>query len=129
MLWPAYAALLVPLGVGAFLLVWGFVLGQPGDAVLAVLLATQAAVALAVGVAVTRYRLYEIDRLINRTLFYSATASLGLLYAAVSLLAGVAVGPRLDLGRGRRRPRRVRISATAPAGAGRGRLALRSAAL
>jgi signal transduction histidine kinase len=92
MLWLAYAALLVPLGVVCFL-VWGFVLGEPGDAVLAVLLATQAAVALAVGVAVTRYRLYEIDRLINRTLVYSAvTASLALLYAAVSLLAGVAVG-------------------------------------
>ncbi len=84
MLWLAYAALLVPLGVVCFL-VWGFVLGEPGDAVLAVLLGTQAAVALAVGVAVTRYRLYEIDRLINRTLVYSAvTASLGLLYAAVS---------------------------------------------
>ncbi len=92
MLWLAYAALLVPLGVVCFL-VWGFVLGEPGDAVLAVLLATQAAVALAVGVAVTRYRLYEIDRLINRTLVYSAvTASLAPLYAAVSLLAGVAVG-------------------------------------
>lgn len=92
MLWLAYVALLVPLGVVCFL-VWGVVVGEPGDAVLAVLLATQAAVALAVGVAVTRYRLYEIDRLINRTLVYAAvTASLGLLYAAVSLLAGVAVG-------------------------------------
>ena len=83
MLWLAYAALLVPLGVVCFL-VWGFVLGQPGDAVLAVLLGTQAAVALAVGVAVTRFRLYEIDRLSYRTIVYSAvTASLGLLYAAV----------------------------------------------
>ncbi len=92
MLWLAYAALLVPLGVVCFL-VWGFVLGEPGDAVLAVLLATQAAVALAVGVAVTRYRLYEIDRLINRTLVYAAvTATLGLLYAAVSLLAGIVAG-------------------------------------
>ena len=92
MLWLAYAALLVPLGVVCFL-VWGLVLGEPGDAVLAVVLATQAAVALAVGVAVTRYRLYEIDRLINRTLVYAAVpASLGLLYAVISLLAGVAVG-------------------------------------
>ncbi len=92
MLWLAYAALLIPLGVVCFL-VWGFVLGEPGDAVLAVLLATQTAVALAVGVAVTRYRLYDIDRLINRTLVYAVvTASLGLLYAAVSLLAGVAAG-------------------------------------
>jgi signal transduction histidine kinase len=92
MLWLAWAALLIPLGVVSFL-VWGFVLGEPGDAVLAVLLATHTAVALAVGVAVARYRLYDIDRLINRTLVYAAvTASLGLLYAAVSLLAGVAVG-------------------------------------
>src|SRR5207244_3698995 len=49
MLWLAWAAMLIPLGVVSFL-VWGFVLGEPGDAVLAVLLATQTAVALAVGV-------------------------------------------------------------------------------
>ena len=49
--------------------------------------------AIAVGVAVTRYRLYEIDRLINRTVVYAVvTASLGLLYAAVALLAGVVLG-------------------------------------
>jgi signal transduction histidine kinase len=53
----------------------------------------QAAVALAVGVAVTRYRLYEIDRLINRTLVYAlVTASLGLVYGVVSVVAGVVVG-------------------------------------
>jgi signal transduction histidine kinase len=50
-------------------------------------------VAVAVGVAVTRYRLYEIDRLINRTLVYTlVTASLGLLYTVVALLAGVVLG-------------------------------------
>jgi signal transduction histidine kinase len=92
MLWLAYAALLIPLGVVCFLL-WGFVFGRSGDAVVAFLLGMEAAVALAVGVAVTRYRLYEIDRLINRTLVYTVlTASLGLVYAVVSLLAGVAVG-------------------------------------
>jgi signal transduction histidine kinase len=92
MLWLAYAALLIPLGVVCFL-VWGFVFGEPGDAVLGFLLGVEAAVAIAVGVAVTRYRLYEIDRLINRTLVYTlVTASLGLLYAAVALLAGIVLG-------------------------------------
>jgi signal transduction histidine kinase len=94
MLWLAYAALLIPLGVVWFL-VWSLVFGDAGtgDAVVAFLLGMEAAVAIAVGVAVTRYRLYDIDRLINRTLVYSVlTASLGLLYALVSLLAGVAFG-------------------------------------
>jgi signal transduction histidine kinase len=92
MLWLAYAALLIPLGVVCFLL-WGLLFGEPGDAVVAFLLGMQAAVALAVGVAVTRYRLYEIDRLINRTLVYAlVTASLGLVYGAVSVVAGVVVG-------------------------------------
>jgi signal transduction histidine kinase len=92
LLWLAYTAILIPLGMVCFLLS-GLVLGEPGDAVFGFLLAMEAAVAIAVGVAVTRYRLYEIDRLINRTLVYTVvTAALGLLYAVVSLLAGVAVG-------------------------------------
>jgi signal transduction histidine kinase len=92
MLWLAYAALLIPLGVVCFLL-WGVLFGEPGDAVAAFLLGMEAAVALAVGVAVMRYRLYEIDRLINRTVVYTLlTASLGLVYAVVSVVAGVVVG-------------------------------------
>ncbi|MBA2331342.1 MAG: hypothetical protein H0V94_00940 [Actinobacteria bacterium] len=92
LLWLAYAVLLIPLGIVSFLL-WGLLVGEPGDAVVGFHLALQAAVAAAVGVAVSRYRLYEIDRLLNRTLVYGlVTAALGLLYAAVSLLVGVAVG-------------------------------------
>jgi signal transduction histidine kinase len=50
-------------------------------------------VAIAVGIAVTRYRLYEIDRLINRTVVYALlSASLGLVYAAVALLSGIVLG-------------------------------------
>jgi signal transduction histidine kinase len=92
MLWLAYAAFLIPLGVVGFL-VSGVVFGDAGDGALAFLLAMEATVALAVGVAITRYRLYDIDRLINRTLVYTVvTASLGLVYAAVSVLGGVVAG-------------------------------------
>ena len=51
------------------------------------------AVPLAIGVAVMRYRLYEIDRLINRTLVYvSLTAGLAAIFAAVSIGLGLAIG-------------------------------------
>ncbi len=92
MLWLVYAVMLVPLGGVCFLLS-GLLFGGGNDSVVAFLLAMEAAVALAVGVAVTRYRLYEIDRLINRTLVYGVlTVSLGLLYGGVSLVAGIVVG-------------------------------------
>ncbi len=85
---------MIPLGVVWFL-VWSLAVTEAGagEAVVAVLLGMEAAVAIAVGVAVTRYRLYEIDRLINRTVVYGVvTALLGLVYALVSILGGVAVG-------------------------------------
>ena len=52
-----------------------------------------AALPVAIGVAVLRYRLYDIDRLINRTLVYGQlTVTLGLTYAVVVLVLGQLFG-------------------------------------
>jgi hypothetical protein len=51
------------------------------------------AVPVALGVAVLRYRLYDIDRIINRTLVYGLlTAVLGAVYAGVVLVLGQVFG-------------------------------------
>jgi hypothetical protein len=51
------------------------------------------ALPVAIGIAVLRYRLYDIDRLINRTLVYGLlTVTLGLTYAVVVLVLGQLFG-------------------------------------
>ena len=90
-LWLAWAAALIPLGL-LFCLAWQFVSGL-GDALYAFLLLMEATVAATVGIAVVRYRLYAIERLINRTLVYTTvTLLLAGTYAAVSLGLGVFLG-------------------------------------
>jgi hypothetical protein len=50
-------------------------------------------VPVAAGIAILRYRLYDIDRLINRTLVYALlTALLGLVYATAVLVLGQVFG-------------------------------------
>ena len=89
--WVAYAAVML---IG-FLLAVNLIEGRPVPAVVNVIveigffLLGVVGIPAAVAVAILRYRLYDIDRIINRTLVYgSLTAILGLGYASVVLALG-----------------------------------------
>jgi hypothetical protein len=86
--WFTYAGALMILS----LLVGDYLLPQGGGVeVLAGLII--ALVPVAAGIAILRYRLYDIDRLINRTLVYGAlTALLGAVYAGAVLVLGQGFG-------------------------------------
>jgi len=81
--WFAYAGVLIAAALLYAALAW-IVLGQGiGDALLPLDVAAFA-LPLAIGIAILRYRLYDIDLIINRTLVYvSLTAILGAVYVAV----------------------------------------------
>ncbi len=91
--WLLYAVLTIILGyplLGVVMRTLGYTSEEAGDAWTSVL---YAAVPLAVGFAILRYRLYDIDRLINRTLVYGLlTAILGGVYAAIVLVLGQLFG-------------------------------------
>jgi hypothetical protein len=80
----------------------GFLLAGPGNSTMAIvgrlllllaLTGIAIGIPLAVGLAVLRYRLYDIDQVINRTLVYGLlTAVLGLGYAGVVLTLGQLLG-------------------------------------
>jgi hypothetical protein len=89
--WFAYACAMVVAGqlfgplMGA--------LGAEGNWVWIPLLIAIAGIPISIGIAILRYRLYDIDRVINRTLVYGLlTAILGGAYAAVVLLFGQLAG-------------------------------------
>ena len=92
MMWLTYGAFLIPLWLSS-----GWVMGLFGsesdDVGFVWLLLLHVWLAVAVAVAVTRHGLYEIDRLINRTLVYGVlTVVLAAVYGTVALLAGVLLG-------------------------------------
>ena len=90
--WLAFAAAVVPASVLACF-VEGWVTGEEGVVTSVSVSVALVAFPVAIGLAVTRYRLYEIDRLINRTLVYAAlTLGLAATFAVVSLSVAVAVG-------------------------------------
>lgn len=91
-LWLAWSAALIPLGLLICASSWTVV--DFTDVVLyPFLLLMQAAVAASIAIAVFRYRLYSIERLLNRTLVYAVlTVVLIGTYAAVSVGLGVVAG-------------------------------------
>jgi len=87
-----YAGALIPLAVATG---WieSLITGNADVAAGVALGVVLIALPLAIGVAVMRYRLYEVDRLVNRTLVYvTLTVLLAGTYAVVSLGLGVALG-------------------------------------
>lgn len=83
--WLVYAVALVVLCV--FTNSIAFLTGQASDLAAAASILSLAVIPLAIGVAILRYRLYEIDVLINRTLVYGATTA-GI---AAAFFAGIVV--------------------------------------
>jgi signal transduction histidine kinase len=92
MMWFTWSAALIPLGL--FLCLGGWtVFGLVDNLVFPFLLLMQVAVAASIGIAVLRYRLYAIERIVNRTLVYATLTFLLLAaYVAITVGLGVVVG-------------------------------------
>ena len=88
--WLVFAAGLLPVGIVAHTLAEGFAPGAIGT-IEAIFSIVTLSFPIAIGIAVLKYRLYEIDRIISRTLVYGAlTVVLGAAYVGL-VLGGQAV--------------------------------------
>ena len=96
LLWFVWAAMLTPLAI-AYDTLANFLLGGGGDASFILLVGAEVALVVSIGIAVVRYRLYAIERLVNRTLVYVALSLLLVgAYVAVTLALGVFVAGGSD---------------------------------
>jgi hypothetical protein len=84
--WFVYAAALVMLAVAASVVFAAFEQSAAGDTIFGLALL---GIPISCGIAITRYRLYEIDRVINRTLVYAILTA---------LLVGIYIGAAVGLG-------------------------------
>ena len=90
--WLAYAAALIPASIAACFVEIA-VTGDDGPVTTGALIVALTSIPTAIGIALLRYRLYEIDRLINRTLVYAGlSATLAAAFALVTLGLGVVIG-------------------------------------
>jgi hypothetical protein len=90
--WLAYAGALVGVAL-ASAAVLEIALGQADDLTNFIVTLALAGVPVAMGIAILRHRLYDIDVVINRTLVYGGlTAALGGAYLGSVLLAGLGLG-------------------------------------
>ncbi len=92
MQWLLWGASLIPLVI-ALDIVMSTWFGGGGALTFGLLLVAQFALVAAIGIAVVKYRLYAIERLVNRTLVYvTLTLLLLAVYAAITIVLGVVVG-------------------------------------
>ena len=92
MKWLVWGASLMPLVIVLDIVMSNW-FGGGGATTFALLLVAQFALVGAIGIAIVRYRLYAIERLVNRTLVYvTLTLLLLAVYAAITIGLGVVVG-------------------------------------